>query len=102
MTEESKLQADIIRALKARSFVALSTSVSATRGVRGVTKGVPDILVSADHWPVGAWLGLEVKTPKGALKTEQVELLERGRIVVVRSLEDALNAIELAGALWPK
>ncbi len=62
----------------------------------GATKGVPDLLVTRDSWPVGFWVGLEVKGPKTPLSPEQAALLEKGRIYVVRSWEDAAAALARA------
>jgi hypothetical protein len=62
----------------------------------GATKGVPDLLVTRDSWPTGFWVGLEVKGPKTPLSPEQAALLEKGRIYVVRSWEDASAALTRA------
>lgn len=53
------------------------------------TKGVPDLLVSKPSWVKGCWLGLELKKAKGVLSPEQAELHRCGRIVIVRSIEEA-------------
>lgn len=63
-------------------------------GAYGASQGVPDLLVSRKVWPVGAWLGLEVKGPTTALSPHQKDLLLTGRIVIVRSWEDARSAVE--------
>lgn len=91
---ESELQASIVSGLRLIGYTVLSTSARVSRGIRGVTKGLPDLLVTHTSWPTGTWLGLEVKLPKGAIKPEQKALLEAGRIVVVRSWEDAFQAVK--------
>lgn len=59
----------------------------------GVDPGVPDLLVTRRSWPVGVWIGLEVKGPGTRLSPEQALLLADGRIYVVRSWEDACAAL---------
>ena len=90
---ESDLQASIVSSLRKLGYTVLSTSARVSRGIRGVTKGLPDLMVTHRSWETGIWLGLEVKLPKGAIKPEQKELLEAGRIVVVRSWDDAWRAV---------
>jgi hypothetical protein len=95
---ESELQSSIKKSLKQLGYIAMSTSrynTSANR--RGASEpGIPDILVTHKNWRPGMWLGLEVKTDKGKLKPEQAELLEAQRIFVVRSWEEAWNAVQVA------
>lgn len=64
-----------------------------SRGDYGATPGVPDLLVRRDGWPDGLWRGLEVKGPKTPLSAAQKDLESRGGLTVVRSLEDALEAL---------
>lgn len=63
------------------------------RGDYGATKGVPDLLVRRKNWNDGVYVGLEVKGPKTPLSREQKALLAEGGLVVVRSLEDALEVL---------
>jgi hypothetical protein len=60
----------------------------------GQDSGCPDLLVTSTRYPIGVFLGLEVKTFKGRLSPRQAELAAQGRIVVVRSWEAVLRAIE--------
>lgn len=60
----------------------------------GGDRGIPDLFVSRTTWPVGAWLGLEVKGPTTRVSVDQIRLREGDRIVIVRSWEAALKAIE--------
>jgi hypothetical protein len=60
----------------------------------GASPGVPDILATADDYPPGTLIGLEVKSSSGTLSREQKELKEAKRIHVVRSIEEAEKAIE--------
>lgn len=56
------------------------------------SRGIPDLLVRLHHWPVGVWLGCELKNRRGtgAPTAEQRALFDRGAIVL----------IDDAGALW--
>jgi hypothetical protein len=90
VVRESDLQSAIEGALRAAGLTVLHTSAFRARGPLGTTPGVPDLLVSCGRSPL--WLGLEVKTPRGRLSPAQKELAEEGRVVVVRSVEDAAEA----------
>lgn len=103
---EAGLQAAIVQALTLTGHVVLETSEhrrgqtcprcgqwQVLAGGRGTSKGVPDLLVTDEDWPVGVWVGLEVKTRDGRVSPAQQALSDRGRIVVVRSVEEALVAV---------
>jgi hypothetical protein len=104
--KESDVQRDIVAYLELRKCTVLQTflghaggmaKIAREHGVRvGLksTPGVPDLLVTKKAWPEGSWLGLEVKNAKGKLTDEQKVLEANGRIIVVRSIEDAKLAIE--------
>jgi hypothetical protein len=97
MSEESELQSSIVRMLRALGFVVKSTNTYDRRRARVMAqdKGIPDLLVShSDFAP--KWIGMEVKTPGGKMKPEQQALLDEGRIVVVRSLQEALESVRRA------
>lgn len=113
---EKQLQAQIVEGLGAAGYIVRQLG-HITKQVRceqcghwqtphvgyGNDAGVPDLLVAHRTWPVGIWSGQEVKTPRydtllgtiegGRLSREQRELEELGRIVIIRSLEDALAAL---------
>ena len=108
VVREEDVQANIIASLSTIGLRVLQTShrvkmVSCPHcqgkfrppGNYGATKGVPDLLVRCpeQHDP-GAWIGLEVKGPKTRLSPEQKELEQEQSIIIVRSLEDALRALE--------
>jgi hypothetical protein len=63
-------------------------------GGYGTSKAISDLLVSHPHWGIGVWLGLEVKGPKTPVSPEQKLLAAQGRIVIVRSWEEAKAAVE--------
>lgn len=112
---EKQLQAQIVQGLEARGYVVRQLG-HITRQTRcpncgawhtphvgyGNDPGVPDLLVSRPGWFY--WVGLEVKTPiyrtvlgtipGGRLRREQRDLVELGLTRVIRSLEDALSALE--------
>lgn len=95
---ESQIQEQIKEALKAMGCIVLDTSargsarVMRTARQTGTSKGIPDLLISHASW-APLWLGIEVKDAKGTLKPEQKQLLDLGRIVIARSVEDALEAV---------
>lgn len=93
---EAAIQTAICDALKHIGYDVQSTSTYRKPGYgHGASKkGLPDVLVSHTGWPAGLWLGLEVKKPKHSKKSaEQDELESRGRIIVVRSLDEAIEAV---------
>lgn len=102
---EEQVQASIVQALRSAGYEVLKTSRVRKRCVHcgkfssggdGVSRGVPDLLVRNPEWPPAVWLGVEVKGGRTALSPEQHELLQRGSIVVVRSVDDALAALKAA------
>jgi hypothetical protein len=108
MTEE-QVQNEIINRLTQLKYITLQTTHRVkmvtcpnTRcghrfypaGSYGSSYGVPDLLVSSKSWnPDGIWLGLEVKNKKGKLSKTQQDLLDLGRIVIVRSAEEAVECV---------
>jgi hypothetical protein len=107
--KEDDIQRDIIAALRVLGFTVLETSEHrrretcpkcghshAMRKGRGCSKGVADLLVTRDDFPPWVYIGLEVKGPKTPLSPEQAELARCNRIVVVRSAQEALDAVHRA------
>jgi hypothetical protein len=106
---EEDVQHTIVEGLRALGYTVLQTSRRGIRGVcpgcgtriksyggDGADKGTPDLLVSKPGW-LGAWIGLEVKSPTGVLRPEQRELAQRCMVFVVRSWEEALEAVQNRG-----
>lgn len=62
----------------------------------GQSKGIPDILARRASWPVGMWIGLELKRPVGWRWSdpEQKAVHELGGSFVVHSAEDAMAAVK--------
>lgn len=57
----------------------------------GCDKGIPDLLVWIPER--GAWLGLELKGTGTAVSAEQKRLATEGKVVIVRTWEEALAAV---------
>jgi hypothetical protein len=69
----------------------------------GTTPGTPDLLVTRRTWPRGVWLGIEVKAPGGRPTPAQAALLAEGRIAIIHSPEEALQAVhDMEAALFPR
>lgn len=92
MTED-QLQTAISQALQLLGYRCMSSTVRGWRGPRGygATKGLPDLWISRDGW--GCWLGMEVKGPKTPVSPEQDELAKVCLICIVRTLDEAFEAI---------
>lgn len=103
---ESNVQRGIIERLTLAGYTVVVTS-RIRRGSRcrcgqwnvpaggdGVTRGCPDLFVTHHAWPTAVWLGLEVKTATGRVSPEQQRLADDSRIVIVRSQDDAVIAVE--------
>lgn len=102
---EDETQTTIVQGLRAHGYLVLVTSRRAKKcwhcgqwpksgSGDGVSKGVSDLLCRRQTWPMGVWVALEVKRP-GPVKwssKEQELLAETGDVIVVQSLEDALQA----------
>ena len=63
-------------------------------GGYGADKAIPDLLVRHPAWPVGLWLGIEVKGTKTRLSPEQKLLQDQGGLYVCRSWEDAEEVLQ--------
>jgi hypothetical protein len=98
---EEQLQQTIVQALRLAGFVVLQTSRHRRRcrrcgcwpaGGDGVDKGTPDLLVWSPSR--GAWIGAEIKGPHTRVSPEQHALAEAGKIVLVRTVEEALACVQ--------
>lgn len=97
--EETLVQKTIVDVLKLAELTVLHTSAFAAKGRLGTAKGVPDLLVHAPDVPL-LIIGLEVKTTSGRPTPEQKALSEAGMYRIVRSPEDALDAVAEALRLY--
>lgn len=96
---EDGIQGAIVEALRWSGYEVLVTSrrrhrcshcgCYATTG-DGCDRGVPDLLVSLGG---SRWLALEVKGPTTRLSPEQQRLHADGRISIVRSVDEAFDAV---------
>jgi hypothetical protein len=99
---EAGLQAVVVQALRALGYVVLITTHRVkrcpcgrwSRGDYGSTRGVPDLLVTRAGWG-NHWIALELKRPGGGrLSPEQRQLVGSGSVAVVKSLEEAVAAVQ--------
>jgi predicted RNA-binding Zn-ribbon protein involved in translation (DUF1610 family) len=110
---EETVQQGIVIELRSRGYIVLVTSehrraqkcrhcgtLQYLAGGRGCTAGVPDLLVTRQEWPANTWRGLEVKSATGRTTPAQKELTDAGRIAIVRSVEEALCALERGCQEW--
>ncbi len=107
---EKAIQQQIVDTLRNVGLLVLETSEKRRRypckkcgtidyaqgGRPGVSKGLSDLLVRRRTWPHAMWLALECKARKTKLSAEQEALAAGVHIWIVRSLDDALAAIESA------
>ncbi len=97
MTEEGKIQSDIIKALKTLgALVFRLNSGRAKNNMRLCPKGTPDLLVIFNN----LILWVEVKTPTGKLNDDQKIMHEKlkakgQRVIVCRSVADLIAEIEM-------
>lgn len=99
---EEDLEMSIIQALRGLGFEVVHTSAKRQKGGSGVSKGVPDLLVSRrPRWNEASplqprpWLGMEVKSKdaKGNWKyscVEQRDLHAAGFTCVVTTIDQAV------------
>jgi len=80
------------------ALLASVTAVLRSFG-NGNQAGAPDILVHPKGTEAGFLVGVEIKTERGALTPEQKEAWAAGALVVVRSVEEAVEAIDYAESI---
>ena len=69
-------------------------NVAYATGWQGNTVGLPDLYVHSVNWPRGVALAIEMKTEKGVIRPEQLELANKGLINICRSTSCVLQVIE--------
>lgn len=93
---ESETQRAIVEALRYSGYLVLTTDrhrKGGGGGPDGISRGLPDLLVWEPER--AGWMGLEVKRPSGGrLSPAQRALVDLGCVTVVRSVEEALAAME--------
>lgn len=102
--KEEGTQRAIIEALRWKGYTVLQTTVRFRRcqscgtypakAHYGADPGVPDLLVTRSTWPPAVFRGMEVKSATGKLSPAQKDLAADERVVVVRSVDEALAAVE--------
>lgn len=94
---EDSIQRVIVEYLQILGYEVLITSRRRKRcrvcgkyssGGDGASRGLPDLFISHQRWPLFSWVGIEVKGAKTPLSPEQKRLEGMGRIYIVRSIED--------------
>ncbi len=109
---EAQIQKAVYDGLLRRGYTVLTVNKTRSRcacpgcGARfvprdmksGTHAGVPDLLVARmdGTWPLGFWLGIEMKSRTGKPSDAQAALHEAGRIVICRSWEEAEAAVKAA------
>lgn len=92
--KESDIQRAIVKTLEHVGCVVWSTSAFRSKGPSGVTPGIPDLLVRWPSMPNGLALGIEVKSPGGALSAAQTQAMADGLIAgVAMSPRDAVKIV---------
>lgn len=84
---EREIQRRTVAALRKAGFTVWVTSGNRTAQN---TAGTPDLFVGIGG---GMCVALEMKAPKGKLTAEQERLHAEGKIIVVRSVEEAIDAV---------
>lgn len=71
-------------------------------GWQGNTVGAPDLYVHSKHWPIPIGVGLELKTEKGAVRTEQQKIADDNMTVICRTVDDVINAMRKVEAKFER
>jgi len=104
---EASIQNQSVALLKALGYRVMETGKSRSKqrcktcgtqsyatGWQGNTVGLPDMYIHSIQWPRGVALAIEMKTMKGAIRPEQLELAEQGLINICRSTLCVLQTVE--------
>ena len=104
---ESSIQSQSVALLIALGYRVMETGKSRSKqkcktcgtysyatGWQGNTVGLPDLYVHSINWPRGIALAIEMKTMKGPIRPEQLELAEQGLINICRSAKCVLQTVE--------
>ena len=96
-TTEASIQATLKHALETCGYivgeVGKARSAKAAGCYVGNTNGLPDLFITHQDWPIGEWLGLELKTPTGKVRPEQQRLADAGRVVICRGVYEGLQTV---------
>lgn len=103
---EKQLQLSIVRALQLLGYTVFETGKTRTKvlcptcktrhyatGWQGNTIGVPDIYIHHRLWKIPIGLGIELKTEKGTIRTQQQIFADLNVTHISRSLDDVLNIL---------
>ena len=103
---EKQLQLSIVQALQLLGYTVFETGKTRTKvlcptcktrhyatGWQGNTIGVPDIYIHHRLWKIPIGLGIELKTEKGTVRTQQQIFADLNVTHISRSLDDVLNIL---------
>lgn len=62
-------------------------------GWQGNTPGCPDLYVHAQHWSAPVAVAIELKTTKGAVRTEQRCMAEQQMTVICRDVDSVISTL---------
>lgn len=62
-------------------------------GWQGNTPGCPDLYIHAQHWTAPIAVAVELKTKKGAVRTEQKCMAQQKMTVICRDLDSVLDTL---------
>lgn len=93
---EKDLVQDIRTHLEALGYLVATVGQYRAKG-SGTTVGYPDMSIRHALWPRGMALLLEVKTKAGKPSSEQERLHSVGWSYIVRSVDDAVDAVRAFG-----
>ena len=89
---EAEIEKEITQFLESLGFRVLKTSANLGKAARGVSKGLPDLIVFIPDYCLS--IGIEVKKSEKHPRSEsQVKLNNEGCTIMAWSVESALEAI---------
>ena len=96
--DEARVVTEIQRAIEAAGGTYLRCGQRNARGA-GNTVGAPDLFLRLRTWVPNVWIGVEVKAPGGRARPAQAALADINAIVIVDTVEDAMDAVNAAATL---
>lgn len=103
---EKDLQAEVIQRLGFAGYEVMETgkphggqkcdkcgNVLRHPGWQGNTPGIPDLFIRGKQWPVGVWLGVELKGSTTPISDDQQALCDRGGSYICWTWEEVWTAV---------
>lgn len=104
--EETRLQTLVRNTLAVLGYTVIETGKARRKtqcakckswnyptGWQGNTPGCPDLYIHAPHWSMPIAIGVELKTTKGAVRSEQKNMADFKMTVICRSLESVVEIV---------